>query len=139
MSPTPEEDIRRTIAQYAMLCDDGRFDEWADLFTETATFHVMGRTYMGREAIQAFIEAGQPPERRGRHACLSSIIVTDGFGGTASVWTDYLFVDQNSAITSVGRYHDLLERSGDKRWRFTIREIVFLGQQPELTRPPPGT
>ena len=138
MSPPPEQDIRRTIAQYAMLCDDGRFDEWADLFIPDATFHVMGRSHQGRAAIQAFIEAGQTPERRGRHACFNSLILTDGFGGTASAWTDYIFVDQNSAITSVGRYHDRLERSGDKRWRFIIREIVFLGQQPTLTEPPPG-
>lgn len=134
----PEEDIRRTVARYCMLCDDGRFDEWADLFTENARFHVMGRTYEGRAAIQGFISAGQPPERRGKHVAYGSLIDVDEWNGKASVWTDYVFVDQAGAVTSQGRYHDEMERCGDKRWRFTLREIVFRGAEPQLTQPPPG-
>lgn len=132
-----EEQIRRTISGYCQLCDDGRFDEWADLFTDDARFHVLGRTHEGRPAVQAFIEGGQPPERRGRHVAVNPIIVVDD-ERHARAWTDYVFVGRSGsgfAITSVGRYHDRLVRGAD-RWRFELREIVFLGDAPMLTEPP---
>lgn len=120
-----EDAIRRTIAQYCQLCDEGRFDEWADLYVEDATFSVMGRTYIGRADVQAFIEQGQPPERRGKHLCFNSVIDIDG--DSARVITDYVFIDKQRVITSAGRYHDRLIRQPD-RWRFAERRIVFMGE-----------
>ena len=133
---TDEEGIRRTLAQYAQLCDEGRFEEWADLFAADARFHVMGTTYDGRAAITGFISAAMPPEARGKHAILASVI--DVGNAVASAWTDYLFATRKGQITSVGRYHDELERGDDGRWRFTLREIVFIGGQPQLAQPLPG-
>jgi 3-phenylpropionate/cinnamic acid dioxygenase small subunit len=121
---TDEEAIRRTIAQYCQLCDDGCFDEWADLYTDDATFRVMGETHSGRAAVKAFIEKGQPPERRGKHLCFNSVIDVDG--DEARAVTDYVFLDKQRAITSVGRYHDRFVRDGG-RWRFADRRIAFLG------------
>ena len=138
VSSPPEEDIRRTIARYSMLCDDGRFDEWVDLFTPDATFHVMGATQEGRDAIKAFVSAGQTAELRGRHVTSNVLIDVDSWNGTARAWVDLVFVDQEGRITTVGRYHDVLERGGDKVWRFTMREIVFRGAEPQLTQPPPA-
>ena len=120
-----EDAIRRTIAQYCQLCDDGRFDEWADLYTDDATFSVMGKTYTGRADVKAFIEKGQAPERRGKHLCFNSIIDIDG--DSARAITDYVFIDKQHAITSAGRYHDRLIRQPD-RWRFAERRIQFLGE-----------
>jgi 3-phenylpropionate/cinnamic acid dioxygenase small subunit len=120
-----EDAIRRTIAQYCQLCDDGRFDEWADLYTDDATFSVMGKTYTGRADVKAFIEKGQAPERRGKHLCFNSIIDIDGDSARAS--TDYVFIDKQHAITSAGRYHDRLIRQPD-RWRFAERRILFMGE-----------
>ena len=120
-----EDAIRRTIAQYCQLCDDGRFDEWADLYTDDATFSVMGKTYTGRADVKAFIEKGQAPERRGKHLCFNSIIDIDG--DSARAITDYVFIDKQHAITSAGRYHDRLIRQPD-RWRFAERRILFLGE-----------
>lgn len=136
MREPPEEQIRRTIARYCMLCDDGRFEEWADLFDDDARFHVMGRTYEGKGVIRAFIEKGQAPDLRGKHLCGSPLIIEDGFGGHARAWTDFAFVSKSNGISSAGRYHDHLLRGGDDRWRFTLREIVFTGDAPELTDPP---
>jgi len=140
---TPEEGVRRTLAQYCQLCDDGRFDEWAELFTPDASFVVMGRVHTGREAIRAFIEAGQPPERRGKHLCANPLVEIDEQGRRARAVTDYAFVGRvegGFAITSVGRYHDsLVERDGS--WQFHRREIVFLGDRPvgeEGTGPGPA-
>lgn len=134
---TDEEAIRRTIAQYCHFCDDGRFDEWADLFTTDARFTVMGSTHEGRNAVKAFIEQGQPPERRGKHVCFNSVIDVDAGGSEARAWTDYVFVSRRGEggfalanPTSAGRYHDRLVRDqGDGRWRFAERRIVFLGDE----------
>lgn len=133
-----EELVRRTLARYCMFCDDGRFPEWAELFTADARFHVMGHTHDGREAVRAFIEAGQPPERRGRHLCGEPLVLVGGDGESARSWCDYVFVDRQGAVTSTGRYHDHLVRGNDGTWRFSLREIVFAGASPELTEPPPA-
>jgi 3-phenylpropionate/cinnamic acid dioxygenase small subunit len=133
-----EEDIRRTLARYCMLCDDGRFDEFGTLFTEDAVFHVMGRSYTGRAEIAGFMEENQPPAMRGKHVAVNSLIEGDGWSGQALAWTDYIFVGQDGTVTSQGRYHDKLVREGDKVWRFATREIVFRGDQPEITDLPPA-
>ena len=73
----------------------------------------------------------------GKHAILSSVIDLADDGRTARVWTDYAFVDQKHRVTSAGRYHDELS-SGDDGRRFTLREIVFLGGEPEVASPVPG-
>ncbi len=130
--------LLRCIAAYAPLCDDGRFAEWGDLFCEDASFRVMGRSSEGRAAIRAFIERGQPPERRGKHLC-SAPLVSMVSEREALAWTEYVFVTPDGPITSSGRYHDRLVRGDDGRWRFALREIVFTGQTPELAgQPDPG-
>lgn len=135
----PQVDIRDVLTRYCMLCDDGRFDEWGELFTPDARFAVMGHVHEGRAAIQLFIEAGQPAERRGRHAGLGSIVDVDSDGLSARAWTDFLFVSQHCEIKVIGRYHDkLVLDPSDGRWRFTLREIVFLGSEPTLTSHPSG-
>lgn len=135
---TPEELIRRTLARYCMLCDDGRFDDWAQLFTADARFHVMGSTHVGRADVRAFIESGQPPERRGKHVAVNPLVVVSDDGATARSWCDYVFVDRAGAISNTGRYHDELLLGNDGTWRFALREIVFTGAAPELTQPPPA-
>ncbi|HLG92637.1 MAG TPA: nuclear transport factor 2 family protein [Acidimicrobiales bacterium] len=123
--------IRNTLARYCQLCDDGWFDEWAKLYTEDATFHVMGKVYRGRDEIKGFIQAGQPPQMRGKHVATNSVIVVEGDQATAR--TDYLFVGragEGFAITNVGRYHDKLVRRGSE-WLFSERRIVFLGDEPQ--------
>ena len=139
MSSPPEEDIRRTLARYCMLVDDGRFDEWVELFRPEARMHVMGNTHQGREALLAFMSGAQgDAAMRGKHVAINSLIVVDSWNGTAQCWTDYVFVGGEHTVTSVGRYHDEMVRDGDKVWRFEVREIVFMGDEPQITQPPPG-
>lgn len=111
------------------MCDDGRFDQLALLFAEDAEFHVMGQVHRGRDAIAAFMETAQPPERRGRHMTSSSLVDIDESGDRAAGRTDYVFVGRSGdsyAVTSVGRYHDSFVRDRDGEWRFSRREIVFM-------------
>lgn len=127
---SPEDGVRRTIGRYCHTCDDGRFDEFAELFTADAEFAVMGRVHQGRDAIVAFMAEAQPAERRGKHVTSNTVIdVTDG-GRSAAAVTDYLFVTRDHTILSVGRYHDVLVCGDDGGWRFARREIVFLGDEP---------
>lgn len=121
-----EEAIRRTLVRYCHLCDDGRFDEFAGLFTEDATFTVMGTTHRGRDEIRGFMQAAQAPERRGKHLISEPLIEVDG--DEARCGTDYAFVSRQGdalVVLSTGRYVDRLVREGDG-WSFASREIVFL-------------
>ena len=130
-----EDGIRRTLAQYCQFCDDGRFDDFADIFVKDAVFRVMDQTHEGRDQIKAFIEKAMPPERRGRHVCANSVI--EVIGDEARVYTDYVFVGRAAegfAITSVGRYHDRLVKEPD-RWRFAERRMVFMGGEPPEAEP----
>lgn len=138
----PEELVRHTLARYCHLCDDGRFVEWGELFTDDARLHVLGTTHSGRDAVRSFIEAAQPAERRGKHVVASSVVLVDrgddGSPQRARAWSDYVFLDRSGAVTNTGRYHDELVPGEDGVWRFELREIVFAGGEPELTDRPPA-
>lgn len=127
LDPHAEAGIRRTLARYCQLCDDGDFDAFAHLFRPDATFSVLGTDHLGQDAIKAFMTKAQPPEARGKHFLGQSTLDVDG--DTATGVTDYTFVvkrDGTYAITSAGRYHDTLVRGDDGEWRFASRGIVFL-------------
>ena len=124
-----EDGIRRTLAQYCQYCDDGRFDEFGDLFSAKAVFHVMDKSHEGRGRIKTFMAEAMPRERRGKHHCANSVIELSEDGESALAFTDYIFVGRTEngfGITQVGRYHDRLVKEKD-RWRFAERRIVFLG------------
>ena len=68
MTPRDREDedqIRRTLAEYCQLLDDGRFDQWADLFTEDARLVLLGQVTTGRDAIRDYMMGVQPDGSRG--------------------------------------------------------------------------
>tara|TARA_Y100001949_G_scaffold113683_1_gene96612 strand:+ start:281 stop:484 length:204 start_codon:yes stop_codon:yes gene_type:complete len=54
-----ESAIRRLLADYCHLLDDGRFDEWIVLFDEDVVFTVMGNRLRGRDEVRSFIEPTQ--------------------------------------------------------------------------------
>jgi uncharacterized protein (TIGR02246 family) len=123
-----EDQIRRTLSEYSQQCDDGRFAEWSELFTEDARFIVSGQVTQGRDSIRTLMTAMMPAERRGQHVTSNSLIDVDGDSATAT--TDYLFVRRTAdgpAIVATGRYHDRLGRDGG-RWRFRERSITMLGE-----------
>jgi uncharacterized protein (TIGR02246 family) len=122
-----EDGIRRTLADYSQLCDDGRFEEWARLFSDDARFVVSGQVTEGRDAIRDLMARMQPPEARGKHITSNSLVDLDGDSATAT--TDYLFVRATAdgpVIVAAGRYYDRLARHGP-RWQFRERAITMLG------------
>ena len=120
-------DIRRLLAEYCQLLDDGHFDQWIDLFTTDIEFAVMGQLFSGRDATRGFIEPSQQADARGKHMISEPLITVEG--DTATATTDYAFVSQALTVMSCGRYYDEIVRQDD-RWRFARREIVFLGDEP---------
>ena len=122
-----ESAIRRLLADYCHLLDDGRFDEWIALFDENVVFVVMGNRLRGRDDVRSFIEPTQQEDDRGRHILSEPVIEVDG--DTARVATDYVFVSRTNTILSTGRYLDVMRRAPD-RWCFASREIVFSGDIP---------
>lgn len=128
-----EDRIRSTLSEYSQRCDDGRFEEWAALFTEDARFVMAGNVTEGRDAIRKYMEKVQPPGSRGKHVTTNSLIDVDG--DTATAATDYLFVrptDGGIAIIAAGRYYDRLVRDGTE-WRFHEREITMVGDPPRTS------
>ena len=122
-----ESAIRRLLADYCHLLDDGRFEEWIALFDEDVVFVVMGNRLRGRDDVRSFIEPTQQEDDRGRHMLSEPVIEVDG--DTARVATDYVFVSRTNTILSTGRYLDVMRRAPD-RWCFASREIVFSGDIP---------
>lgn len=123
---TDHEEIGRVVARYCHLLDDGRWDEFAQLWAEDAEFVLEGQSTTGRGAIRAAIEATQPPERRGRHLTANLEITVDGDRATHTC--DFMFWARNkegrSTLLFLGRYDDRLVRI-DGEWQLARREITF--------------
>jgi 3-phenylpropionate/cinnamic acid dioxygenase small subunit len=123
-----EDQIRRTLHQYSQWCDDGRFDEWAGLFTEDARLVLAGQITRGRLAIEAYMRTVQADGRRGLHVTTNALVEVAEGSTTATATSDYLFVRPSAdglAIIAAGRYLDRLVRDADG-WRFSEREITML-------------
>lgn len=123
-----EAGIRRTLARYCQTCDDGRFDEFASCFTDDAVMTALGNDVRGRRAIQEWMTAAMPPQRRGRHVTVNSVIEVSGDAATAT--SDFLFVAKTGGelrISTAGRYRDELRRVGAE-WLFARREIELLAR-----------
>jgi ketosteroid isomerase-like protein len=122
-----EDLIRRALSEYSRRCDDGRFEELAELFTEDARLMVLDQVVEGRAAVRGYLERVQADGSRGMHVTSNSLIDVDGDVATAA--TDYLFVRPGGdglAIIAAGRYLDELVRDG-AGWRFRVRTITMLG------------
>lgn len=113
--------IRRLLASYCLLLDDGHFGALAELFTPDGSFNYAGSAASGREAIEEWFTSSQPPGRRGKHLTLNALIDVDA--DDATVTSDYLWLRSVDGVISVGlagRYRDTLARV-DGRWLMARR------------------
>ncbi|MEZ5245737.1 MAG: nuclear transport factor 2 family protein [Acidimicrobiales bacterium] len=124
-----ESEIRKLLAKYCQLLDDGRFDEWIELFTDDIEFVVMGMHKHGHAEVRGFIEPSQQADARGKHMISEPWIEIES-AADATATTDFAWVSKQGAVGQSGRYHDrIVNQNG--RWRFQRREIVFTGDRPE--------
>ena len=128
MQINDHDGIRHALGLYCQLNDDGRFDEWGELFTEDATFRYGDQVEVhGRDDIKAFVSGAQPPEVRGKHVIMNEII--DVTGDEADVRADFIFFGPGEGAfvaIAANRYHDRLVRSGDQ-WIFAEVSISLFG------------
>ncbi len=126
---TSADQIRKLLAQYCQLLDDGRFDEWIALFADDIEFVVMGMHQRGHEELRGFIEPAQQVDARGKHM-LSEPWIEIESTTEATASTDFAWVSRQGEIGQSGRYVDQIVNENG-RWKFRRREIVFTGALPE--------
>ena len=135
--------IRRVMALYAQLLDDGRFDEWGQLFAEDAEWISLPGIYRppgtdpqpwsarGREQIvktvSEFTKGLRTAESRGMHFGGHPII--DIQGDKANAWWDFIIAHITPGgldVTATGRYYARFEKQ-EGRWRFSQRASMQQG------------
>ena len=147
--------IRRVMGLYAQLLDDGRFEEWGQLFTDDAEWISVPGMYRtagsdpqawsarGRaqivETVSRFTQGLRTAESRGMH--FGGHPVIDIQGDSASAWWDFIIMHITPGsldVTATGRYYARFAKQRS-RWRFTQRVSVQQGAElpPGLT-PVPG-
>lgn len=124
-----EAEIRKLLAMYCQLIDDGRFDEWIRLFTDDIEFVVMGMHKHGHAELREFIEPSQQADARGKHM-ISEPWIEIVSETQATATTDFAWVSKQGAVGQSGRYVDRIVNENG-RWQFQRREIVFTGDLPE--------
>ena len=128
------EQIRETIAAYALRVDGGRFEELVELFSRDGVLEVEGEPpHRGRDAIRAFVtgtgrdlaaETGAP---RIRHHVSNVVIELDGSDRARA--RCYFLAVTDRGVDHWGRYRDELGREGDV-WRFLHRRVRTDGAAP---------
>ena len=118
------EAIRRLMADYCHLVDDGDIDGWLGLFEPDAEVQLGRRTHTGIDEIRTWIvetKAAQPAPTR--HYVANAAIDVDGDGATSV--SDWMIFAAPTTLLAVGRYDDTFARAGDS-WRIARRSISFL-------------
>ncbi len=137
------DSIRRVIVLYSLLLDDGRFEEWGNLFTDDAFFLSVpiGRPegYHGRAEIVAGPGRESNPTRGKVHFSGQPLI--DVIGHDAHAWWDFIMVQGNDPApptTYAGRYYAKF-RKENGTWRYSERISVRAGEpRPDFVIPVPG-
>ena len=122
------EGVRAAMAAYAQALDDGRTDDIVATFCSDGVCDIPGMgTHTGHDALRDAY-ATWTPVRPQRHLVLNTL-VTDWDDDQAHAVSDVVFLLQGDAawgIQLVGRYHDVLHRGDDGRWRFHRRAAEFV-------------
>lgn len=114
--------VRRLIARYSQLVDDGDLRAAAALFAEDGRFHVMGEDLRGRDAIHDWL--GRSITRVLHHS-VSNVVVSNGSSdGTFHAVSDVACSTRSDngswSVIFLGRYHDTMTGRG-REMRFTQR------------------
>lgn len=116
--------VKTTIAELCHLIDDGQFEAAAQLFTEDAVFESRSEVFTGRFDIRKRFEKSMPPEKRGKHLVMNSVVSVAG--SSATVRSDFILLQvagSGPTIRMAGRFDDELKKETD-RWRISRRVIT---------------
>lgn len=120
---TDEEALRQLVARWAQHLDDGAWDELRSLHTADTTLTVLDSVCNNADEVVDMLSTGMPPGRRGRHLVCGTVITVDGDHGSSV--TDFLYINNQSAIQRVGRYLDEFVRR-DGTWLIERRAITHM-------------
>ena len=115
--------IRRALAAYCQLCDDGDFADLAEQFAPDGTFAFGDTAVTGRAGLVGWFEANLPAERRGKHLTTNTIVDVTGDAATAvSDFVHLRVIDRVITAEIAGRYLDSFVRA-DGRWLIERRDV----------------
>lgn len=114
--------INNTLAEYCLAADECRFDDWARCFTDDGEMHAFRRVWKGFDELVSHISAA--PE--GLHMCGLPHVTLNG--DSADVVVNFMFVTHEKEIWSMGKYVDVMARTGDD-WKISSRKIRILKPQ----------
>jgi uncharacterized protein (TIGR02246 family) len=114
-------EIADVISSYAILFDDQRWDDFADLWTDDASFEVDDQGFFGKEAVLEFLSTCLPKGYASKHMISPPLVEIGADGLTAKARTDVVWITPDFRNKIVARYNDELERGDDGRWRFRRR------------------
>ena len=125
--------IRRILASYCQLLDDGHFGalRLELVHTPDGSFSYAGTAVSGRAEIRDWFTSSQPPGRRGKHLTLNVLVVLDG--DHAAVTSDYLWLRSVDGVISpglAGRYRDTLVRARGS-WLIARRRVEPMSDMQE--------
>ena len=114
--PATGSAVCHLLAQYCVLLDSGRFEDWTALFVADGRLEMKRRAVVGHDQLLDF--ARNAP--RGVHLCgLPVLAATADVVSSTCPWN---FVDIATGTQVVGYYHDEIAWS-DGRHRFRSRRI----------------
>jgi ketosteroid isomerase-like protein len=113
VSTDVEAAIRRLLARFCQLVDDGDFDAAVELFTEDARFIRLGEETKGREVIQQILVN----ETNGTtlHQVTNIVVSNGSQDGTYHSVSDLVITAKRAGSweqTFAGRYHDTFVGTG---------------------------
>jgi ketosteroid isomerase-like protein len=124
VSTDAEAAIRRLLARFCQLVDDGDFEAAVDLFSDDARFIVLGEEQKGRDAIrQMLVDHGDGTTLHQ----VTNIVVSNGSqDGTFHSVSDLAVTSKRENAwtqTFAGRYHDTFIGAG-REMRFSQRILT---------------
>lgn len=122
MKLTADDDaeIRNLLARYCLLLDQEEVEQWVQLFTPDATFHVYGRTFAGHDGLRKMMSGAPGGLHLGGPPAIAPV---DADHATAQ--QNLLFVERTSGEMRRALYDDELVRTADG-WRIGSRRCRFI-------------
>lgn len=125
MSPverlTARVEIADLIVRYCIHFDDQNWQEFAELWTDDASFIVEDHAFEGKQALMDFLTTCLPAGYVSKHMISQPLIELSPDGASARARTDVVWIAANFENAIVGRYNDELVRH-DGGWRLRRRE-----------------
>lgn len=113
-------EISDLIVAYCINFDDQNWQEFAQLWTDDASFAVEDHTFEGKQTVLDFLTTCLPDGYVSKHMISRPLIELASDGLTARARTDVVWIAANFENAIVGRYNDEIVKQ-DGKWKFRSR------------------